>query len=669
MTENRDRQRGRPLKRLRAALPYVVVMLVLVALAYSSVRRPQGIEISYTEFKQRVAREQVAEVVFRDGEIRGRLHEAQPLGSAGAESRWFVTRVPALGDSELLPALERKDVQVRAETRREWPLLLSLLPWLLLLGLLVWSSARAARLIGAGFGRGSELQRFLQSVVRQVEHPKVNFADVAGQQNAKREVQELVDYLRNPAKFRRLGAQVPRGVLLMGPPGTGKTLLARALAGEAQVPFFSISGSEFIEVFVGVGAARVRNLFEAAKKQAPCIIFVDELDAVGRTRGTGLGGGHDEREQTLNQILAEMDGFAPHETVIVLAATNRPDVLDPALLRPGRFDRHVMLDLPDRKDREAILAVHTRDVPLAPNVALREIAATTAGFSGADLKNLVNEAAILAARENQDLVAHRHLDEARDKVVLGAARSLAIQPEERHRLAIHGAGHTIAAYFLPHAEPLYKVSIVPRGRVLGGTQQVPEQERHTLPEDYLKDRLAVMLGGRTAERERLGTVSSGADDDIRQATALARSMVARWGMSSAIGPVDLRDAEEHPFLGREIAQPRRFSESSAHAVDKAVRDLLNEAEQRAVLVLHEQSADLDRLTRALEEEEVLDRERIQALLGPRRRPVPPSRGEGTASDRAASPERSPFPPEGDKDAHHHDAGVRGDPGENRTVAR
>jgi cell division protease FtsH len=370
-----------------------------------------------------------------------------------------------------------------------------------------------------------------------------------------------------------------------------------------------------------VGAARVRNLFEAAKKQAPCIVFIDELDAVGRTRGTGLGGGHDEREQTLNQILAEMDGFAPHETVIVLAATNRPDVLDPALLRPGRFDRHVMLDLPDRKDREAILKVHTRDVPLAGSVALREIAATTPGFSGADLKNLVNEAAMLAARENQYEVTARHLDEARDKVVLGAARSLVIQPEERHRLAIHESGHTIVAYFLPRADPLYKVSIVPRGRALGGTQQLPEQERHTLPEDYLKDRLAVMLGGRTAERDRLGTVSSGADDDIRQATALARSMVARWGMSETIGPVDLRDSEEHPFLGREIAQPRRFSESSAQAVDKAVRDLLNEAEQRAVAVLHQHRADLDRLTGALEEEEHLDRERIETLLGSRQQPA------------------------------------------------
>jgi cell division protease FtsH len=383
------------------------------------------------------------------------------------------------------------------------------------------------------------------------------------------------------------------------------------------VPFFSISGSEFIEVFVGVGASRVRHLFEQAKKSAPCIVFIDELDAVGRTRGTGLGGGHDEREQTLNQILAEMDGFQPHEAVIVLAATNRPDVLDPALLRPGRFDRHVMLDLPDRKDRTAILGVHTRKVPLAPDVDLGRIAGTTPGFSGADLRNLVNEAAILAAREMADKVAMRHLDEARDKVILGTARSLVIQPEERHRLAVHEAGHAVVAYYLPHADPLYKVSIIPRGRALGGTQLLPEQERHTLPEEYLRARLTVMLGGRTAERELLGSVSSGADDDIQQATRLARAMVARWGMSEEVGPVDLRDAEEHPFLGREIAMPRRYSESSAQRVDRAVRDLLHAAEGNAVEALNGHRAELDRLIEALEKEEDLERNRIESLLGPR----------------------------------------------------
>jgi len=567
----------------------------------------------------------VAEVTLQEDRVYGRLREGQAIGREGRKTTGFATRVPAMGDDTLLPALEGANVQVKVESAEGWVLLIYWLPGLLLLGFFFLAFWRASRLAGGGLGPGGDLQRFLQSVVRTAERPQTTFVDVAGQENAKRDVQEVVAYLRDPGKFGRLGAQVPRGVLLMGPPGTGKTLLARALAGEAGVPFFSISGSEFIEVFVGVGASRVRNLFAAAKKQAPSIVFIDELDAVGRTRGTGLGGGHDEREQTLNQILAEMDGFAPQEAVIVLAATNRPDVLDPALLRPGRFDRHVVLDLPDCKDREAVLAVHSRRVPLGADVNLGEIAAATPGFSGADLRNLVNEAAILAAREEQQQVGHRHFEEARDKVVLGSARTLAMQPDERHRLAVHEAGHAAVAYFLPHADPLYKVSIIPRGRALGGTQQLPEHERHTLPEDYLRDRLAVMLGGRTAERLLLGSVSSGADDDIRQATALARSMVGRWGMSEAVGPVDLRDSEEHPFLGREIAQPRRFSESSAQAVDEGVRVLISEAEQRANEVLRQHAAALRRLVEALERQEDLDRERIEALLG-RRAPAEVKRG-------------------------------------------
>jgi cell division protease FtsH len=401
----------------------------------------------------------------------------------------------------------------------------------------------------------------------------------------------------------------------MGAPGTGKTLLARALAGEAGVPFFSISGSQFIEVFVGVGAARVRNLFNAAKKNAPSIVFVDELDSIGRTRGTGLGGGHDEREQTLNQILAEMDGFSGHEAVIVLAATNRPDVLDPALLRPGRFDRHVVLDLPDRKDRLAILEVHTRKMPLGEHVDLDKIAAGSPGFSGADIKNLANEAAILAARKKRSEVLMQDFEEARDKVLLGTVRTLAIQPEEHHRLAVHEAGHTLVAWFLPHADPLYKVTIIPRGRALGGTQQLPEEERHTLSEEYLRDRLVVILGGRSAEKELLKTMSSGAEDDIHQATTLARAMVSRWGMSDEIGPVDLRESEEHPFLGREIAQPRHYSEHSAEVVDHAVQTLLQEAEQRALAVIREHPDELAHLISTLEKQETLHREQIEACLG------------------------------------------------------
>ncbi len=574
--------------------------------------------IAYSEFKQLIQRGEVAEVELRDNKVTGRLHQAQLLGEQGAASERFSTEIPGIGDDQLLSLLDQHSVKVSAVPSAGsniWlPVLLAILPLLLVIGFFVWAFRQASRNITGGLGGRSDLKQFLGTPAKQAKIPKVTFRDVAGQENAKREVSELVDYLRTPERYTRLGAEVPRGVLLMGAPGTGKTLLAKALAGEAGVPFFSISGSEFIEVFVGVGASRVRSLFNAAKERAPSIIFIDELDSIGRTRGTGLGGGHDEREQTLNQILAEMDGFTGREAVVVLAATNRPDVLDPALLRPGRFDRHVMLDLPDKKDREAILDVHTHKVPLSSDVDKGMIAAGTPGFSGADIKNLVNEAAMLAAREKQDKVAMRHFDDARDKLLLGTVRTLAMLPEERHRLAVHESGHTLAAFFLPHTDPLYKVTIIPRGHALGGTQQLPEHERHTLPKEYLCDRLAVILAGRAAESELLGSTSSGADDDIRQATLLARAMVARWGMSDEIGPMDLRESEEHPFLGREIAQPRRFSESSAQAVDQAVRRLLLDSEQRALEVIRTHAKALQKLVATLEERESLEKSAIEACL-------------------------------------------------------
>jgi len=575
--------------------------------------------ISYSEFRSLLKQGRVEKVLLVGDSASGQLFDAVALGPRGETGTRFSTRIPAFGDETLLPALEAGGVEIEVGEESKGvfgPILLSLLPWILFIALWWWLLQRASRNLGGGLGRGGPLQDFLRPPTRKATIPDVTFNDVAGQENVKREVSELVDFLRNPQDYLKLGAEVPRGVLLMGPPGTGKTLMARALAGEAGVPFYTISASEFIEVFVGVGASRVRHLFEEAKKNAPSIIFIDELDSVGRTRGTGLGGGHDEREQTLNQILAEMDGFAGHEAVIVLAATNRPDVLDPALLRPGRFDRHVTLDLPDRKDRVAILKVHTRKVPLGEDVDFQQIASGTPGFSGADIKNLVNEAAMLAARTRSGAVSMAHFDEARDKLLLGTVRTLAIQPQERHRLAVHEAGHTLVAYFLPHADPLYKVTIIPRGHALGGTHQLPEEERHTLPEDYLRDRLAVTLGGRSAEKELLGSVSSGADDDIRQATTLARAMVGRWGMSSEIGPVDLRDSEDHPFLGREIAQPRRFSEASAQAVDQAVRGLLHEAEQQALNVIRGHRQALEQLIALLEKHETLHREQIEKCLGP-----------------------------------------------------
>jgi cell division protease FtsH len=599
----------------------IATLLLVVYLAF----QPGGFlggsvyEMPYSTFKEQIAAGNVKEVVLRGHLVEGTLHAAPATAPTTVQTGRFRTRVPDFGDDTLLPSLQQHGITVTVaeEPGRSgwWALMAGLLPWLLMIVLLYWLMQRAARGLGNRFGGPGELKKFLESSAKQANVPKVRFDDVAGQDNAKQEVAELVAFLKEPDTFRRLGADVPHGVLLMGPPGTGKTLLARALAGEAGVPFFSISGSEFIEVFVGVGAARVRSLFAAAKKNAPSIIFVDELDSVGRTRGTGLGGGHDEREQTLNQILAEMDGFAGHEAVIVLAATNRPDVLDPALLRPGRFDRHVTLDLPDRKDRLALLRLYIRNVPLAGDMDVEKLAAGTPGFSGADIKNFVNEAAMLAARDGAQQVSMRYFDEARDKLLLGSVRTLAIQPEERHRLAVHESGHTLAAYFLPHSDPLYKVSIIPRGRALGGTQQLPEKERHTYPEEYLKDRLVVMLAGRAAEKILLGTVSSGADDDIRQATELARSMVSRWGMSEDIGPVDMRQSEEHPFLGREIAQPRRFSEHSAEVVDRAVQALLLEAQGRAASLIDQYRLDLEKLIAMLEAKETLQRDDIEACLG------------------------------------------------------
>jgi cell division protease FtsH len=595
------------------------IVFLMVALAIVLVQRPTGSAaptmVSYSEIKTLIRNGNVREATLEATAIVAVLHQ-QTVDGAGRVRA--VT--PQQPDPTLLPLLEEMDVIVTAEAPRTPSALVWALPWILIIAFYVWLSRRTMGSIGGGVAGGlpGGIGDFLGGRGSKPTKPtsKVTFADVAGQDEAKREVSELVEFLRDPDRFQKVGATVPHGVLLMGPPGTGKTLLARALAGEADVPFFSTSGSEFVEMFVGVGAGRVRKMFEEARKQSPSIIFIDELDSIGRTRGTGLGGGHDEREQTLNQILAELDGFSAREAVVVLAATNRPDVLDPALLRPGRFDRHVTLSLPDKGARRAILDVHIKDLPLRHDVDLDEVAAGTPGFSGADLKNLLNEAAITAARRSAADITPADLDEARDKVMMGTVRTLAIQPDEKHRLAVHEAGHTAAAFYNPGGDPIYKVTIIPRGRSLGSTHMLPAHDRHTLPEAFLRTQLTTLLAGRAAEKLLLGSVSSGADDDIRRATTLARSMVARWGMDPDIGPVDLRDSEDHPFLGQQMAQPRSFSDETAARVDKAVIFLLQDAEKQAVELIEQHREQIKGLVTRLEADETLDLEAIRACLGP-----------------------------------------------------
>lgn len=566
--------------------------------------------VPYSEFKMLIGQGDLSEATLGASTIEGVLRD--PIADGSERVRAVTPQQP---DPTLLPLLEEQKVLVTAEEPRVPSTLFSFLPWPLILAFYFWLSRR---MMGGGMtgGMPGGMSDFVGGrSAKPAEHVSdITFADVAGQDEAKREVSELVEFLRDPERFQKVGATVPHGVLLMGPPGTGKTLLAKALAGEAEVPFFSTSGSEFVEVFVGVGAGRVRKLFEAARKQAPSIVFIDELDSIGRTRGTGLGGGHDEREQTLNQILAELDGFGPQEAVVVLAATNRPDVLDPALLRPGRFDRHVTLSLPDKGARRAILNVHAKNLPLHRNVDLDQVAAGTPGFSGADLKNLLNEAAISAARRFAVEITPDDLDDARDKVMMGTLRTLAIQPEEKHRLAVHEAGHTAAAFYDPLSDPLYKVTIIPRGQTLGGTHMLPDKERHTLSEEYLLVQLATLLAGRAAEKLMLGSVSSGADDDIRRATALARTMIARWGMNEELGPIDLRESEDHPFLGQQIAQPRSFSDQTAARVDQAVMQLLRQAENRASELIGAHREQVDRLVARLEAEETLDFAAIKSCL-------------------------------------------------------
>ncbi len=595
-------------------------MILYFFLPYAPVRH---LDISYTQFKKLVQEDKVEEVTFQGGVISGRfdspltedlrvLEEDQDV--TAYES--FKTIKPDLEDKGLLALLEDKEVGIHAELEREnwWRMIfVGLLPWLIIVGLLVYSARRFQAGMGGGGGGFFGVGKSKAKLYRR-ETSTVGYQDVAGLVNTKKELQEVVDFLKDPGRYKSLGGELPKGILLAGPPGTGKTLMAQATAGEAGVPFYSISGSEFIEMFVGVGASRVRDMFSRAKKEAPAIIFIDELDSIGRVRGTGVGGGHDEREQTLNQILSEMDGFSPHQSVVVLAATNRPDVLDPALTRPGRFDRRVALDLPQKKARKEILGVHTQKVPLGEDVDLDLVARKTAGFSGADLKNLVNEAALLAARKQNKVVDKEDFDEARDKIVMGIAKENVMMNEDRETIAYHEAGHALMAKLLPEADPLEKVSIIPRGRSLGATEQIPEEDRRTLTRNYLLNRISIILGGRVAEKLARGDVSSGAGDDLKNATELARRMICQWGMSEKLGPVTFRQGEPHPFLGREMAQPKDFSERTAQIIDEEIRSVVRDMEKKAEKELSAHREQLDILARELIDRETLDKDEIEELL-------------------------------------------------------
>ena len=595
-------------------------LVVIMYLAYTMFENfnQDFAEITYSEFKTELVNNNIVEVTFENQKINGVLKDAKIFSSvkSGSSFSKFITQIPYPDiNYELVGMLEKAEVKIIAKDQS--PNLFSYLaaaaPWAILI--LIWLFF-IRQMQGGGGAKG--LFNFGKSKAKLLtdERPKVNFDDVAGADEAKEELQEIIEFLKEPGKFQRLGGKIPKGALLLGPPGTGKTLLARAIAGEADVPFFSMSGSDFVEMFVGVGASRVRDLFEQGKKNAPCIIFIDEIDAVGRQRGAGLGGGHDEREQTLNQLLVEMDGFESNEGVILIAATNRPDVLDPALLRPGRFDRQIVVSNPDLNGREGILKVHVRKVKLAGDVDLKTLARGTPGMSGADLANMVNEAALLAARYDKDSVYMEDFEEAKDKVMMGTARkSLVIADEEKKVIAYHEAGHTLVSKFLPKADPIHKVTIIPRGMSLGVTHSLPVDERHTHSKEYLESVLAMLMGGRVAEILVFNQLDTGAGNDLERATKLARKMVCNWGMSEKIGPVTFGKTEEHVFLGREIQQHKDFSDITAQVIDSEIKAFVEKAEVTATKILSDNLDKLHALSAALLEKEIIDSNEIDEIIG------------------------------------------------------
>lgn len=600
-----------------------VLLLLLFLYAWSQlfyIGAQRYYAISYSQFMEQLEAGNIKSVTIKDLQVRGEFIRETNMQLPGekvtATVKDFETFLPSFQGEDLLSKLNAKNVIVNVEPADKgsvlWQILIGILPWVLIIGVWILIMKRAQQVQGGPGG----LFTFGASKAKLIDAKKMNitFKDVAGMEHTKQELRETIEFLKDPSKFRRLGAKVPKGVLLVGPPGTGKTLLARAVAGEAGVPFFSISASEFIEMFVGVGAARVRDMFKKAKESQPSIIFIDEIDAVGRTRGAGLGGGHDEREQTLNQLLSEMDGFESHEEVIVIAATNRPDVLDPALLRPGRFDRHVVIDRPGLKERKAILEVHTKNKILADDIDLEKIARGTPGMTGADLENIANEAALLAVRNNKDKIDMSDFDEARDIILMGTVREETINDMEKRITAYHEAGHALVAWELPGTDPIHKVSIIPRGMAMGITQLLPEEDRHYYPRTYLVNRLSVALAGRVAEKVVFDDVSSGAQNDLKEATSLAEKMVAQWGMSEKIGPLNLGRGEEHPFLGRELAQPKRYSEEMAWLMDQEIRELITKAESKSEEILKNNRHILDRLAEELIKKEVLEREDIERII-------------------------------------------------------
>ena len=584
------------------ALWLVIGLIMVLVFNIFNQSQPQEKEMIFSDFMARVAKGEVSEVIVKGADLKGKLTSGESF------------RTYAPDDKDMISELRRRGVRITAKPVDGNPwyvnMLLSWLPMLLFIGVWIFFMRQMQ-------GGGAKALSFGKSRARlqSDKQSKVTFADVAGVDEAKEELQEIIEFLKDPPKFQKLGGRIPKGVLLMGPPGTGKTLLARAIAGEANVPFFSISGSDFVEMFVGVGASRVRDLFEQGKKHAPCIIFMDEIDAVGRHRGAGLGGGHDEREQTLNQLLVEMDGFESNEGVILIAATNRPDVLDPALLRPGRFDRQVVVARPDIRGREGILRVHTKKIPLDADVDLTILARGTPGFSGADLANLVNEAALLAARQNEKTVCMKDFETAKDKVLMGVERkSIVISEEERKITAYHEAGHTLVAKSLPGTDPIHKVTIIPRGRALGVTQQLPTDEKHNYPKEFLLNEIAIMMGGRVAEELVFGQITTGAGNDIERATELARKMVCEWGMSERLGPLTFGKREEMIFLGREIAQHQDYSEQTAVEIDREVKQIVMANYEKAKVLIKERIAILHALAKALLEAEVLDAPQIDAIV-------------------------------------------------------